>query len=101
MSELDFPRLLTAKEPGDIVDIVWTFNDPAVVVTAASSTVTVVEGIDANASTLLGAASFAANTATQKVQNGLHGVTYKIKTAVTLQGGNRFTYTAILPVVSA
>jgi hypothetical protein len=101
MRELDFPRFLTAKEPGDIVDIVWTFNDPAAVVTAASSTVSIVEGVDPAAATLLGTTSFAANTATQRVQNGVHGVTYKIKTAVTLQGGNRFTYTAILPVFAA
>jgi hypothetical protein len=101
MSNLDYPTYLTPKEPAEIIPIVWTFNDPQVVVVDASATVSVVEGVDASPASVLGDLSFTGNTVTQHVQGGLHGVVYKIKLQATLAGGDRFVYTVILPVISA
>lgn len=100
MSNIYTTHKLVPKEPNEIIPIKWTFDDPALVVTAVSSTVTVVEGVDSAASAILGAATFVANTFTQIVQGGLNGVVYKIKTAATLGDGSRFVYTVLLPVVS-
>lgn len=100
MSNIYHAHRLMPKEPTEIIPIKWEFDDPAIVVTACSSTVTVVEGKDDSPTSILGAVAFAANTFTQVVQNGLHGVTYKIKTAATLGDGSKFVYTVLLPVVS-
>lgn len=100
MSNIYTTHKLVPKEPTEIIPIKWEFDDPALVVTAVSSTVTVAEGKDDSPAAILGAASFAANTFTQVVQGGVHGVVYKIKTAATLGDGSRFVYTVLLPVVS-
>lgn len=97
----DYPKRLDAKDPAEIIPIVWTFNDPAVTVTAVSAAATVYDGVDSNPGAIIGSTAFAANTATLNVQNGLHGVTYKIKMTMTLSSGSRFVYTVLLPVLSA
>lgn len=100
MSNIYTAHRLMPKEPSEIIPIKWEFDDPAIVVTACSSTVAVVEGKDDSPASILGAVSFAANTFSQVVQGGVHGVVYKIKTAATLGDGSVFVYTALLPVVS-
>lgn len=100
MSNIYTSYRLVPKEPSEIIPIKWEFDDPAIVVTACSSTVEVAEGNDPSPSAVLGAATFAANTFTQVVQGGIHGVMYKIKTAATLGDGSKFVYTVLLPVVS-
>ena len=100
MSNIYTTHKLVPKETTEIIPIKWTFDDPAVVVTGVSSAVTVASGVDASPNAILGAATFAANTFTQVVQNGVHGVVYKIKTAATLADGSRFVYTVLLPVIN-
>lgn len=100
MNNIFEPEKLTPKDPSEIVPIVWEFDDPAVVVSAVSATATTYEGVDISPSVILGSATFTANKATVIVTGGIHGVTYKIKVAITLAGGNKFVYTVLLPVFS-
>lgn len=100
MSNIYTTHKLLPKEPTEIIPLKWEFDDPAIVVTAVSSTVAVVEGADPSASAILGAATFSGNTFTQVVQGGSHGVVYKIKTSATLGDGSRFVYTVLLPVIN-
>lgn len=100
MSHIDFPEQLSPKEPAEIIPIVWKYNDAAIVVTLATSTIAVVEGVDPNPSSMLLSVSYAANVVTQKVQGGIHGVTYKIKMTATLSDGSKFVYAVLLPVLT-
>jgi hypothetical protein len=96
----DNPRLLTPKEPGDRGPVEFIFDDPALVVSEVTAVASVQEGKDSNPAAVIGGTSFSANSATVLVQNGVHGVVYKIKATITLTDGTRRVCTVLLPVVS-
>jgi hypothetical protein len=93
------PLLLKPKEPGCRAPIEFTFDDPALVVSEVTAVASVQEGKDSNPALVIGGTSFVANSATVLVQNGVHGVVYKIKATITLTDGTRHVYTVLLPVV--
>ncbi len=93
------PLLLTPKDPAERGPVEFTFDDPALVVSEVTAVASVQEGKDSNPSLVIGGTSFVANSATVLVQNGVHGVVYKIKATITLTDGTRHVYTVLLPVV--
>jgi hypothetical protein len=101
MSHIDIPDRLDPKEPTEIIPIKWTYADASIVVTLATSAISVVEGVDPNPSPMLLSIAYSANTITQKVQGGIHGVTYKIKMTSTLADGSKFVHAVLLPVFAA
>ena len=96
----EHPLLLTPKDPGARGPVEFTFDDPALVVSEVTAVATVQEGKDSNSAALIGGTSFVANNATVLVQNGVHGVLYKIKATITLTDGTRHVYAVMLPVMS-
>lgn len=99
MRNIDFPEQLPAKDPAAIIPLIGKVSDPTMVITAVTATASVYEGNDSNPANILGAISFTASQLTVLIQNGNHGVIYKIKLVVTLQGGAKFVYAVLLPVL--
>ena len=94
------PLLLTPKDPAERGPIEFTFDDPALVVSEVTAVATVQEGKDSNPAAIIGGTSFATNNASVLVQNGVHGVLYKIKATITLTDGTRHVYSVLLPVIT-
>lgn len=96
---VDFPNELPPKDPAAVIPLVGKVNDPALVITGFTATATVHDGKDASPNNIIGATSYTASQLTVMVQNGIHGVTYKVKLLVSLQGGSVFDYSVLLPVL--
>jgi len=99
MTNVDFPKELPPKDPAAVIPLLGKVNDPALVITAVTATATVHEGKDASPNNIIGAITFTAGQLTVMVQNGKHGVVYKIKLLVSMQGGSVFDYSVLLPVL--
>lgn len=80
------------KDPSESRAFVLDFADDLAAgetVTAATFTVTVLEGTDANPSAMLsGAAVASGTTAAQRLVGGLAGVVYKVRAVVTTSASN-------------
>lgn len=99
MSQLDVIKVLSDKDPLEIIPVVFDFtNVVAAIDSVVSIGVTVYKGTDASASSMpLNSAVIDGTTVVQLIRNGVSGVSYKLRADI-LVGQQRYALSAILPV---
>ena len=94
-----------AKDPAEIIDVVFPFGDEigdAVISPNPVVIIAVVNGVDANAAQMLsGAPTISGQDVVQRVRNGIHTNDYEGRCEATLSDGRKLVRKIMLPVRNA
>ena len=94
-------KQLSAKDAAEVIVITFDFSSLVATIDSASLSITVVSGIDADASAMLsGSPQITGAKALQLLQNGINGVTYNLRCEA-LSGSEKFALSALIPVSGA